>query len=59
MPETCAVEVDGGVDVKTAPRVAEAGAGLLVAGSAIFGNADPADAYQRIAKAQARSSAGA
>jgi ribulose-phosphate 3-epimerase len=50
-PDSCAVEVDGGVDIKTAPRVAEAGAGLLVAGSAIFGNADPADAYQRIAKA--------
>jgi ribulose-phosphate 3-epimerase len=50
-PSGCAVEVDGGVDMRTAPRVAEAGAGLLVAGSAIFGNADPADAYQRMAKA--------
>jgi ribulose-phosphate 3-epimerase len=50
-PSACAVEVDGGVDMRTAPRVAEAGAGLLVAGSAIFGNADPADAYQRLAKA--------
>jgi ribulose-phosphate 3-epimerase len=51
VPESCAVEVDGGVDVRTAPQVAEAGAGLLVAGSAVFGNADPADAYQRIAEA--------
>ena len=50
-PGACAIEVDGGVDVRTAPKVAEAGAGLLVAGSAIFSNADPADAYQRIAKA--------
>ena len=50
-PQACAIEVDGGVDFGTAPRVADAGAGLLVAGSAIFGNADPADAYQRIAKA--------
>jgi ribulose-phosphate 3-epimerase len=50
-PKACAVEVDGGVDMKTAPEVAGAGAGLLVAGSAIFGNADPADAYQRLAKA--------
>ena len=47
----CAVEVDGGVDARTAPRVAEAGAGLLVAGSAIFGDADPADAYRRLAQA--------
>jgi pentose-5-phosphate-3-epimerase len=37
--------------MKTASQVAEAGAGLLVAGSAVFGNADPADAYQRLAKA--------
>jgi len=50
-PQACAVEVDGGVDMKTASKVADAGAGLLVAGSAIFGNADPADAYQRLAKA--------
>jgi ribulose-phosphate 3-epimerase len=51
VPESCAIEVDGGVDIRTAPQVAEAGAGLLVAGSAIFGNADPADAYRRIAEA--------
>ena len=51
VPDECAVEVDGGVDVKTAPKVAEAGAGLLVAGSAVFGSADPADAYRRIAEA--------
>ena len=30
------LEVDGGVDAKTAPRVAEAGADVLVAGSAVF-----------------------
>jgi ribulose-phosphate 3-epimerase len=51
VPDGCAVEVDGGVDVKTAPQVAEAGANLLVAGSAVFGNASPADAYRRIAEA--------
>jgi ribulose-phosphate 3-epimerase len=51
VPAECAVEVDGGVDLKTAPGAAEAGAGLLVAGSAVFGNADPADAYRRIAEA--------
>ncbi len=47
----CAVEVDGGVDVTTAPRCVEAGAGLLVAGSAVFGDANPGAAYQRIAEA--------
>lgn len=30
------IEIDGGVDVKTAPRVARAGADVLVAGSAVF-----------------------
>lgn len=31
------LEVDGGIDVKTAPLVTKAGADILVAGSAIFG----------------------
>jgi len=31
------LEVDGGIDPETAPRVAEAGATVLVAGSAVFG----------------------
>jgi ribulose-phosphate 3-epimerase len=46
-----AIEVDGGVDPSTAPSVAEAGAGLFVAGSAIFGAKDPAAAYKEIAAA--------
>ncbi len=33
----CEVEVDGGIDATTAPLVARAGATVLVAGSAIFG----------------------
>ncbi len=32
----CEVEVDGGINVHTAPRVVEAGANVLVAGSAVF-----------------------
>ena len=36
----CAVEVDGGIDVTTAPLVVRAGATVLVAGSAIFGDRD-------------------
>jgi ribulose-phosphate 3-epimerase len=46
-----AIEVDGGVDPSTAPSVAEAGAGLFVAGSAVFGADDPAQAYRAIAEA--------
>jgi ribulose-phosphate 3-epimerase len=46
-----AIEVDGGIDADTVGDVAEAGATLFVAGSAVFGDADPAAAYARIAKA--------
>jgi len=38
------IEVDGGIDNKTAADAVEAGAQLLVAGSAIFGSADPGQA---------------
>jgi ribulose-phosphate 3-epimerase len=40
------VEVDGGIDVQTSPTVVRAGATLLVAGSAIFDEPDPAAAYR-------------
>ena len=41
------IEIDGGVDVSTAARVAEAGGDVLVAGSAVFrgGSADQPAAY--------------
>jgi ribulose-phosphate 3-epimerase len=45
------IEVDGGVDTSTAGAVAAAGASLFVAGSAVFGAADPASAYAQIAAA--------
>jgi ribulose-phosphate 3-epimerase len=45
------VEVDGGIDPGTAGSMAEAGAGLFVAGSAVFGAGDPAAAYVAIAEA--------
>lgn len=35
------IEVDGGVTVETAPLVAQAGANVLVAGSAVFGDRNP------------------
>src|SRR5437763_7475806 len=34
------IEVDGGIDEKTAPAVVSAGANILVAGSAVFGHED-------------------
>ena len=34
------IEVDGGVNLTTAPQLIEAGADVLVAGSAVFGSAD-------------------
>jgi ribulose-phosphate 3-epimerase len=45
------IEVDGGIDAGTAKPTAEAGASLFVAGSAVFGAADPAAAYAEIAAA--------
>ncbi len=41
LPDATGLEVDGGVHEQTAPRVAAAGANVLVAGSAIFGSSDP------------------
>ncbi|HHS13695.1 MAG TPA: ribulose-phosphate 3-epimerase [bacterium] len=45
------IEVDGGIDEHTAPSVVEAGAEILVAGSAIFGAEDLFSAVQNIRKA--------
>jgi ribulose-phosphate 3-epimerase len=45
------IEVDGGIDATTAKPIAEAGASLFVAGSAVFAAADPAAAYAEIAAA--------
>ena len=42
------IEVDGGVDVKTAPVVVAAGASILVAGSAVFGKEDRPAAMESI-----------
>ena len=38
---SCRLEVDGGINTQTAPRVIRAGADTLVAGSAVYGAADP------------------
>jgi ribulose-phosphate 3-epimerase len=45
------IEVDGGIDETSVGAVAEAGATLFVAGSAIFGADDPGATYKLIAAA--------
>ncbi|MFP5247739.1 MAG: ribulose-phosphate 3-epimerase [Thermoanaerobaculia bacterium] len=42
------IEVDGGIDAKTAPVVVAAGASILVAGSAVFGQDDRRGAMESI-----------
>ena len=42
------LEVDGGIDPATAPAVIAAGATVLVAGQAVFGNADIRGAITRL-----------
>jgi ribulose-phosphate 3-epimerase len=50
LPASTPIEVDGGVDTGTAPRCVDAGATLLVAGSHVFGAADPAARYRALAE---------
>ena len=45
------IEVDGGINAQTAPRVVAAGARALVAGNAVFGAADPVAAMAEIREA--------
>jgi ribulose-phosphate 3-epimerase len=42
------IEVDGGIDAHTAPSVVAAGATILVAGSAVFGRENRAEAMESI-----------
>ena len=43
-----ALEVDGGIDPRTAPAAIAAGANILVAGSSIFRTPDYGDAIERL-----------
>lgn len=43
------IEVDGGIDLVTAPEAMEAGADVFVAGNSIFGSGDPAAAAAALA----------
>jgi len=45
------VQVDGGIDDETIVTAREAGANLLVAGSAVFGRGDPAGSYRGLVQA--------
>jgi ribulose-phosphate 3-epimerase len=47
------IAVDGGIEASTVGSVAAAGATLFVAGSAVFGDPDPAAAYREIVEAAA------
>lgn len=51
LPDGTDLEVDGGIDETTAGPCAEAGATLLVAGTAVFGAGDPGEAFRRITAA--------
>lgn len=48
LPTGVRVQVDGGVNRDTVRAARDAGADLLVAGSAVFWNDDPASAYRRL-----------
>ena len=51
LPDYVALEVDGGIHEATASAAAQAGANLLVAGSAVFGSEDPPERFRRLAAA--------
>lgn len=48
---SCLIEVDGGINLETAPLVAKAGAQILVAGAAVFAQPDPQQAVKSIRQA--------
>ncbi len=45
------IEVDGGINESTIDQAAEAGANVIVAGSAVFGAKDPADVISKLREA--------
>jgi ribulose-phosphate 3-epimerase len=47
------IQVDGGIDVRTAPRIVAAGADILVAGNAVFGSPEPERAIRDLRAAAA------
>jgi ribulose-phosphate 3-epimerase len=51
LPSSTRIQVDGGINRETARVARDAGAGLLVAGSAVFWSDDPAGAYGDLVEA--------
>ena len=47
----CELEVDGGINSRTAAQAVRAGANVLVAGSAVYGDSDPAAAIAALRRA--------
>ena len=45
------IEVDGGLSETTIDQAADAGANVIVAGSAVFGAKDPADVIDKLREA--------
>ena len=45
------IEVDGGLSEETIDQAADAGANVIVAGSAVFGAKDPADVISKLRQA--------
>ena len=48
---TCLIEVDGGINLETAPVAVKAGAHILVAGAAVFAQPDPKLAVEKLRQA--------
>jgi ribulose-phosphate 3-epimerase len=48
---TARIEIDGGIDPDNAAEVVAAGAEILVAGSAVFGAENPAEALKELLRA--------
>ncbi len=53
---TIVVEIDGGINADTIEAAAEAGVDCFVAGSAVFGAADPAAAIESLRRQAAAAS---
>jgi ribulose-phosphate 3-epimerase len=51
LPDGVHVQVDGGVGLENVGELREAGANLFVAGTSVFGENDPAEAYRRLVQA--------
>jgi ribulose-phosphate 3-epimerase len=48
LPGDVVLEVDGGISLETIDEARQAGTGLFVAGSSVFGAADPAEAFKAL-----------